>query len=73
MGTTKSLNSSDTVYCTTFYGGRVPGRSYEFTVIKDEVKVKVILTEDELFSMLAGRDDAKVALDDKQRPEMLGR
>jgi len=68
MATTKSLNTSDSVYVTTSYGGAL-GRSYRFTIIKDEVKAEVVLTEDQLFSMIAGRDDAKVALDDGVRPE----
>lgn len=65
MATTRPLNDSHDAYCTTFYGGAL-GRCYQFTVIKDGVKATAKLTEEEFFSLLAGRGDCSI--DDGIRP-----
>lgn len=71
MGTTKSLNSSDSAWCHTFFCGTERNRCYEFAIVKDGVRATAIFSEAELFEMLGGWPNSKVALDEGlPRPEM---
>lgn len=70
MGMTKALNSAESFWCTTYFGGPERGICYDFTMIRDGVKVMATLTEEELFQKLAGHESSKVILDDKIRPQM---
>lgn len=66
MATTRSLNSDDTVFVTTFFGGPNNGRSYDFTAVKDGLRVSRTFTEQELFDLVC--EGATVKEDDGTRP-----
>lgn len=69
MATTNSLNSEDTVYVTTFYGGPIARRAYVFTSNQDGEQIEVILTEGELHKLLKSCPHSSRRQDKGQRPE----
>lgn len=68
MATTKSLNSEDSVYVTTFYGGADRGRCYTFTQNIDGRRVKTTVNELELQAMLWLTSRSETGVDDGIRP-----
>lgn len=48
MSTKVSLNSTNTISCTTFYGGTEKGRSYEFASGND----RIVLTEEDILKLI---------------------
>jgi hypothetical protein len=70
MATTRSLNLSDSVYCTTFAGKG--GRNYTFTANYGGMRGTATFTEAELFSLLASRGSG-ILRDDGKRPDFTGR
>lgn len=75
MANTVSLNSDDSVYVTTFYGGEERGRCYTITVNSEKGTVPQrafrTVTEEELFSILGANQegsDGLVVEDNGERP-----
>lgn len=56
MANTLSLNSDDTVWCTTFYTGTATGRCYQLASSNKGVLVTKTFTDKELFDMLSDDD-----------------
>lgn len=68
MATTKSLNSDDSIYVTTFYDGINRGRCYTFTANENGFRTTRTLTEDELRAFIVD-PEIGVTIDDGIRPE----
>jgi len=72
MAKTKTLNQDDSVYVTTFYGGKDKGCSYQFTVCSDGVKASRVFTERELFALMYASMTSVVSSDNGVRPAFDG-
>jgi hypothetical protein len=66
MATTKSLNSDDSVYVTTYYGAK-RGRTYEFVVNLKGAQARRVVTEQQLFELMRN-DDFPLRSDNGVRP-----
>jgi hypothetical protein len=69
MATTKSITSDDTIWITTFFGGRDRGRCFTVTAIRGGFKSVKTFDEEAFIATLFANGSDELAPDDGVRPE----